>query len=709
MWAPGKDIRHGLLGLVAVSSFLHGGCGPAPETLFKVAVVPATQRVTRSEPIEAYPREIRLDAARNEYEPFQLVVQASHGPVKEVNVEISELLHSDGKHALTSTNTQLFREYFLYVLQPSGGYHWIPRIEYPGPLLPFFDPYDPAHRPYGAPFDITRIGSVGKPYVRGREGPGFAFPAGHYTGRGDRRYVVQIDHSGPAGEATFRWSDRWIAGFDGKARVWRWNAQQVPVPHPHEDGRTTAVRLNHGVKVWFTSKPSARFEKGHTYHWNAYETANEVVWGDVYVPPDAPAGTYLGEAVVRAGNRNPVVLPVTLRVWPFALPAKKSIATAFHGWMDARFYADSPDADWLFEVLQHEHRLDTQSLHGQSTGWGRTFPEVNWSGFDDAAAGRLDGSVYPDGVPMKRFHPQMYTCGEDRHWTRVAKEDRVALSSFARLTAAHLKEKGWFDRVYLYCKDEPRRADYPAIARDIRLFLDGDSGWKGKFMLTARPTPDHPLLDLVDIWCAKYHWAIDPAVMEYLEDHGKKLWCYVANSPYAPNPGYHVDSLRGYEPRIIKWASWARGATGFLYWASSLDQRYPNHWTTPMNDFGACGDGNLFYYGARNGPVLNDGATPLRPIMGPIAGFRLKQIREGLEDWEYLLLCEKLKGRPFTAELVSKVYRGPGGAYGTRMTTAELDRHWTQDATTIYQVRRELAAAIVEGLNLGNTQNPSKK
>jgi len=668
---------------------------PEPTPAFEVRVAPSTMRITRFQELSRLHTSIDLAAARNEYEAFQVVLQASHAPASHIDLRVSDLVHERTGAIIPGDEVALFREYFLYVLQPSGGYDWIPRIEYPGPLLPKRNPYSARQEAYGIPFDNTRIGSVGKPYVRGRRGPGFAFPTGQYTGARTRSYVIQIDQGGNAGQATFRWSDSWKTGFDGDVRVGRWNRSGVSIPPLETNHRSPPVPLNHGIEVWFCSGREPHFQAGHTFHFTAYESMNEVVWGELKVPPAAQAGRYRGQVTVTRSGHPPTRIPLQLTVWDIDLPRRRSITTAYGGWMVSAFYADAPQANWLHERVKHEHRIDNQTVHGHHTAWQGNFTNIDWSAFDREAGPRLTGEKYPDGIPMRRFHLGMYGCGNEWHWKGAAGADVRNVRSYAKRFAEHLKKRDWFDRVYMYCRDEPSPHHYDGIIRDIRAFLAADEDWAGKFMITTRPTPGHPLLPWIDIWCVKYHWGVEPGLMRQLRAAGDTFWCYAANSPYSPHLTYHLDTLKGYEARLIKWAAWKRGAEGFLYWATALDQEYPNPWTTPMNDFGACGDANLLYYGARNGPRLRDNATPLPPIMGPLAGFRLKQIREGLEDWELLLLCEQAIGREATEQLVEEVYRSPGGPYGHYMKPSALERHWTQDDWKLFDVRRKIADAIV--------------
>lgn len=633
-----------------------------------------------------------IAAASNETEPFQLVVRAEDSSFREVDASVSDLVCAENGHRLPQAGVRLYRQQFVHVLQASAGIPWMPTIEYPDPLLPFRDPYSTGHEPYGAPFDASRIGSVGAPWFAGRRGPGFVFPSGVYTGMEDRRFVVQIEPGG----RTFRWSDSWRDGFDDKVRVRRWNAIAVPLPPLGSDHRSLPLPLCDGVQAWFASGSEPAFGEGQTFHFNVYRRMNDVIWGEVHIPPSTPAGVYRGTITVSAREATPVSVPISLTVWDFELPRAPSVVTAFGGWMAPDFYSACTNADWLYELLLHEHRVDGQVIRGHETSWRNQFPSVDFTGFDAAAAGRLDGSLYPDGRPQKMFQLGMYGCGNEWDWENVAHQDLAGVKRFAERAARHLKQAGWFDRTYMYCRDEPQPEHFPAVLRDIAAFKEGDPGWAGKFMITAAPTPDHPLLDAIDIWCFKYHWAIDPELSQRLRNQGRRFWCYTANAPYAPNPTYHIDSIRGYEPRIIKWASWLRGAEGFLYWAAALDQEYPNPWTTPLNDFGACGDANLVYYGARDGPRLRDNATPLRPLQGPLPSFRLKQIREGLEDWEYLVLCERLRGRAFVESLAREIVPGGGLPYGKHIRTSILDGSWTQDPRRILAVREKLAEAIQE-------------
>ena len=672
-----------------------GGTARAARASLDVAVFPGADRVERDEDISSRPRVIRISAAANEYEPFQVAVQATGGPVRNIKVEVTDLRMRNSRNRID--DIALHRIHYLYVLQTSGGYAFLKKIEYPGPVLPF---NHPDGRPYAAPFDNTRIGSPAKPWRKAKDGPGFVFTSGAYKGSGDRSYVVQIQKTGNAGLATFRWSDSWQGGLDSGARVAAWNAENVRVPTFGKKQRGVPVKLNDGVEVVFNrgaKKDGPDFVSGHTYHFRVYEQMNEVIWGDVRVPPGTPPGLYEGKLTVAAQGHPRIEIPIELTVWSFELPKDRTIIGAYHGGMGGGYFAGRPkDMNWRYELLCHNHRVDPQRIPGAGVGgWNNLEGKWDWSKFDAEVSKRLDGSAFPDGAGLKGFVFGLYGPGSGWHWDFYAKKKVENVEIMGRRFAAHLKKKGWLDKTYLYCSDEPYPGDDPNIVRDIKAFLKGDPDWKGQFMCTTAPNPDRGLLGYVDVWCIKPHWWVKPEAWSQVRENKDKIWCYMANSPHSPYYTYHIDTLKGYEPRIAKWAAWKLGAEAFLYWAMSLNPVHPNPWVTAMSDYGVTGDGTFIYAGARNGPSCNDNATPLPPYEGPIADFRVKQIREGMEDWEYLNMYEKKKGRTEGIRIAWLVHKREGLSYGSYPGEEALDNHWTQDSAKIYEAREMLAKELM--------------
>jgi hypothetical protein len=114
-----------------------------------------------------------------------------------------------------------------------------------------------------------------------------------------------------------------------------------------------------------------------------------------------------------------------------------------------------------------------------------------------------------------------------------------------------------------------------------------------------------------------------------------------------PWPVYTVDSdpVRN---RALEWLSYRYGVTGELYFDTvyGLTQGNPGPWGT-LWAFTGNGDGTLFYPGVPS--TAGRAVQSATPSIGgthdiPIASIRLKLIREGLEDYEYLKLDAALGG-----------------------------------------------------------------
>jgi hypothetical protein len=162
---------------------------------------------------------------------------------------------------------------------------------------------------------------------------------------------------------------------------------------------------------------------------------------------------------------------------------------------------------------------------------------------------------------------------------------------------------------------------------------------------------------------------------------GKQLWwyqacsshgCYIVGGEYFRDwPSYMIDhdSVRN---RIMEWITWKYGIQGELYFAT--DEAYGGK-TDPWQDvrlFGGNGDGTLFYPGT---PDVIGGKSHI-----PIESIRLKLIREGLEDYEYLMMLSRAVGPKRAQEFVSRL-----------ITNTYTFNH---DPKMLYQVRADIAREL---------------
>ena len=436
----------------------------------------------------------------------------------------------------------------------------------------------------------------------------------------------------------------------------------------------------------------------------------QTVFVDVFVPTGLAAGDYAGEVRVTAGGALVKALPVTLHVWDFDLPSKRNVATAYGlGGNIWDFHAAPDDATRAriqrnYELAMHRHRIDPTDqgfvVTPQFDAEGNLQP-TDWTAYDAEVGPRIDGSYYGDGIGINRYDINMFTPGHS-HWGLT--DDQWGKGAAA--LAAHLQQKGFLEHTYMYSADEPWMPSHEGaiadIAADAALLHQAAPLWNGHVLVTG---PWLPQLDTaVDIWCpvtAMYgavswpegQWP-DPPKYQELIAAGRQLWFYVCNADFPPSLGYDVDSPYGWEPRILKWRAWGEGATGFLYWRVTYwFDGDPWHHLADVGGFDPMfarnGDGVLLYPGDHK----NGTGSPENVVIdGPVVSFRLKQVRDGIEDWELLLLADQLGGGKYARAQIDRAVRAFGQPLNDQFDPS--NRPWSLDESVVWDVRRNLAAKV---------------
>ncbi len=452
---------------------------------------------------------------------------------------------------------------------------------------------------------------------------------------------------------------------------------------------------------------------------------------DLWVPRDTPWGSYEGTLTVDADGETWDV-PVALEVWDIDLPLERTIATAF-GVSDNAFRnyhggsgeeaEEGFDAIWdRYFLALHEHRMDRTHVSGSvdfSFDEHGQLEEVDWTAYDAYMEPFIDGTMFPDGVGSTRFDVSRFRPGGGTgSWT----EDEYAQAAVA--FAEHLNEKGWWDKAYLYASDEPWLYDedssYEQIHEDAQRLFAASPLFEGKVLVTG--PFDERIEGDIGIWCPvtpmydTWFWGEETcaamnqpcAGREVYQERlalGEELWFYVCNANFPPYAGYDIDTAVGFEPRMVKWGAWYEGATGFLFWRSTYwVENDPWKVWANYDQFGALaarnGDGFLFYPGDHDG-TTGTGSPEEISIDGPVLSYRMKQIRDGLEDWELFILAEQLGAGDYAREQVARAYTRFGDAMFESCDDDALDQYycpddppWTIDQALLLEVRSNIAGKI---------------
>ncbi len=406
-----------------------------------------------------------------------------------------------------------------------------------------------------------------------------------------------------------------------------------------------------------------------------------VAWVDVFVPPSQLPGTYRGSVAVAVEGGRTVTIPLRLRVLTFGLPSTTSLHSAFglvgttacdvldgsgpcdrssrSRWMD----------EYLFGRLALENRL---TLSDAATADGKPpRGESETRSFQRYSLPLIGGDPgSPVGGPPARLkgarltsiavrgatypasgHPALYGC---------ATIASPCLARWRRLATRH----GFADRLFVYLCDEPwvdppRR--WPVCKRAARGVTAGPWPGASKLVTTwiqdARANRGTNAINTITVPIDRmankpgFAQAGDqrPAYSGFLDRPRRSLWLYTFCDQYGCRasrtpgtywtgwPGYGIDQPPS-QARAMGWLSFAYGASGELYY--SVDSHFSSAWTSSY-DYGGNGDGTLFYPGLPAG----DPSTGAPAIGGrdpiPIESIRLKRIRDGREDYEYLRLAAR--------------------------------------------------------------------
>jgi hypothetical protein len=391
---------------------------------------------------------------------------------------------------------------------------------------------------------------------------------------------------------------------------------------------------------------------------------NQPIWVDVRVPKGIPAGVYEGKLRVWARGGISREIPVTLTVWDFSLPDGPTHKNHFGGFGNIGRFFDVMRGSTRFDEIEMryceamaEHRINPPIPH-------RLLPEVNEDGSLKIVPEKHKAlkefmtklHVTDFEIPRARFVrlPSSTLKSDYKH---ISEANRKKAQLYYRDFYKYLKENGWEKRAYLYMLDEPNlRENYEQVLVLGQLVHEAVPELKCLVVeQTYLQDPSWPDIDpAVDIWCPLWSF-IDRETIDEKIAYGDEVWSYTALVQRSPRyhpayehvknldpPYWHIDRpLAVY--RVPTWINYQYNITGLLYWSTVTMVLEP--WSNPAfaHPGHYNGGGYLFYPGVPCG------------IDGPISCMRLKNLRDGMEDYEYFAILEKLAGRAAARKIVDTV------------------------------------------------------
>jgi hypothetical protein len=400
---------------------------------------------------------------------------------------------------------------------------------------------------------------------------------------------------------------------------------------------------------------------------------------EIHVPAGTPTGLYHGELVVTASASRGTVaqtIPVDLHVRSFTLPSTSSLRNNLRMSIDevCRAHGDTvgvwcPDQvafrRWarLYGRFLLDHRISSYLSDAlNSLPDGSPDYATSQANYLAAYAALIDGTDPYSRLSGARMTAIAYPYFRDTDPDAVVV---AKLQAWAAFTRGH---GDWFDRTIFYTEGEP---DWKAGGWDraiswATLAHTADPGFKVLLTAPIDSYASHagaasgvanvitPVLDGLDNRAGMPHYGNQrPNYSAFLAlDPRNELWAYQScdshscvstNDPTVYGWSSLMVDATAVQARAEPWMHYIYGVTGLHYYDSVY--HLAEAWSSNgMTDFTGNGEGTLLYPGTPT--TISGGST--QAIGGtthvPLASSRLKFLRDGLEDYEYLKLCEAAGG-----------------------------------------------------------------
>jgi hypothetical protein len=405
---------------------------------------------------------------------------------------------------------------------------------------------------------------------------------------------------------------------------------------------------------------------------------NQSAWIDVHIPPAAPAGYYKGTVTIEQGCPSTcnalASIPIVIGVWQWPSSGSMPSTSSLQSFQTTGF------SDFC-----------VQAYGGAGTSTCGNYPGANGSGDLGATLSIADFGVFmldhrlsganPIYPPATTSFTSLETyigpllSGTPGHVKGILSgaqltQSEYAVNGFTSISnwVTEYSEKGWMPTLFNYSCDEPPNGCSWATVVSNGTTIHANGRNLMPALVTAKITDAtaNNALNSID-WMVTIINDLDPPGGTYLRPAyntwlsgtccgvgtpKRKLWSYLdcesaacggvcypsGNCAYNTNwPNWQIDGY-GVANRVMEWLTFYHQESGELYFGTticwSLYCGGGDPWVNVSYNR-VWGDGTLVYPGRQAGsPVSGINVGTKTPIWIP--SVRLKNIRDGYQDYEYL-------------------------------------------------------------------------
>lgn len=469
-------------------------------------------------------------------------------------------------------------------------------------------------------------------------------------------------------------------------------------------------------------------------------SSSQAVWFDVYVSTSLPPGIYNANITIKEGVVVSTVIPVDLKVYNFALPDDPSFKVMVYlsgENVNYRHYGtQNPGSGEPYQTTRnryaqmlHRHKIaadigDQNARYCNNVASHQPCPEY---------ISRLNGTLfqptsgYANGPGVGTGEP-LYMIGTYLNWASSTTWSTSTVTNggstgFCDNVSAW---QTWFKnnmptkRAGLYLEDEV--TDLHTNEKWATWIATAPSCQTSGFKANAFETQDLPNIATgaphVD-WTASTTWVSFTSATwqgwmdQYQTTGSTQAWAYGGHPPWTGADFAIEDD--GVTQEVIMWTDFKKHMNGHFFWESTYwtDSNFTHQDTPVFTQAKTYGFDTYpttdsikgrtgFDYTNGDGVFMYPGKDTIFPsqsygIDGPIASWRLKMVRRGIQDADYLTLANAVKPVIVTNLLSTMVPKALWEYNCPTLGDCSFvfgDRTWSRDPDTWDNARATLATIL---------------
>ena len=416
-----------------------------------------------------------------------------------------------------------------------------------------------------------------------------------------------------------------------------------------------------------------------------------VFWVDQYLPKEISPGSYGSSIEVVIGDHSQSI-PVTINVWDFTLPNENKFKASLQheGFLSGK----SPEFELEVYQLFKKNRISLMdpTYRPQLEISDKGEPKLNWTFFDERLQKYFDGSAFTSthgynygpgyGEPIETFILPFNVRGKhgNRGWPDIGNADEERDPEHRRLyeqTISNVREHllSIVDpektelTVYLNGLDEsyfPEAWDrmvyygdmYKKLFPEVRFRIDG--GYSEEAMSVVKNSINSWASHTINYDIEKVRKYQEMGIEDWLYGpmlYESKVNSWVGSSTFIDLPlvNDRAISWSCWKYRTYSWISWGIGPSWERAWYD------PETWKDTYKG-GADSDPNYFFKKLNGNALLVYGPDIIPNVDQVCPSIRLKTMRNGVQEYEYLRLLAELDGSTHRADsLVNTIIKSPFG------------------------------------------------